>query len=130
MRLEENIDLGWLIYLGFGMLRCLVVRQHGKFHYMTQPSTDQRHDRQRRNDEKLTLLASQGGTVHGPAHHPQNEPDRLLDTNIVFVLLFEKTLGRPTVCADAGCFPSRIVPRRIRMVELEAIVWVISRIEE
>lgn len=91
---------------------------------------NQHNGHQKRDRTRLTLLAPQGGTVHGPAHHPQNEPDRLVDTNVVFVFLFEKTLGSSVVRADGGRFPTGKIPRRIRMVELEAIVWVISSIEE
>lgn len=127
MRLEEGINLRWLVYLCFRLLGGLVVCQYGKFHYT---AMNQCNARQSRNGTRLTFLAPQGGTVHGPAHHPQNESDGFVNTNVVFILLFEKALGGSIVRADTGCFPPGIVARGIGMVQLEAIVWVISSIEE
>ena len=79
---------------------------------------------------RRTLLAPQRRAVHRLAHHAQHEVDRAVHRDVVLVLLLQQALGRAVVRADARRLPARVVPRWVRVVQLELVVWVIARVEE
>lgn len=64
----------------------------------------------------LTFLTAEGRAIHRLAHHPQDKLDRVLDLDIVLVLLFQQALRCPVVRADACRFPAGVVTRGIRVV--------------
>jgi len=81
-------------------------RIHRKLDY---PTHDQQKPR-RNGTMSITLLAPQSRAVHRLAHRPEHKPDRILELDIVLVLLLEQTLRRAVVRADAGRLPARVVP--------------------
>ena len=59
---------------------------------------------------KLTLLASQRRAIHRLAHHPQYEINRVVNADIILVLLLQQALSCAVVSTDACRFPAGIVP--------------------
>mmetsp|Transcript_17999 Transcript_17999/g.39247 ORF Transcript_17999/g.39247 Transcript_17999/m.39247 type:complete len:256 (+) Transcript_17999:401-1168(+) len=81
-------------------------------------------------------------SVHGLVQDLYGEFQRLLNIGYAFLFLFsffgtsfttrlvfgfEQRLPRLVVRTDHGCLPSTIIPRRIGLVQLEAVVFVVTR---
>jgi len=81
-------------------------------------------------NNKRTFLTPQSRTIHCLAHRPQHQPNGVLHLDVVFILLLQQTLGRAVVCAYTCCFPARVVPRWVGMVQLEVVVWVVASVEQ
>lgn len=79
---------------------------------------------------RRTLFAVQRRAVHSLAHRPEHKANRILDLNIVFILLLQQALRRAVVRAYTRRLPAAIVARGVRVVQLELVVWVVAGIEK
>ena len=79
---------------------------------------------------RRTFLAPQRRAVHRLAHDLQDKLDRVFDRDVLLVLLLEQRRRRAVVRADTCRLPARVVPRRVGVVELELVMWVVTGIEE
>ena len=101
---QESVDFRRPVNLRLGPLLS-VERQGGEFHCKKRQPVDGSMS----HKSLLTLLATEGCAVHGLAHHPQDEGDRVLYANVLLVLLLQQALRRAAVSTNAGCFPAGIV---------------------
>jgi len=80
--------------------------------------------------EMLTFLARQGRRVHRLAHDTDDERDRILDRDVVLVLLLEQTLCRAVVGPDACRLPTTVVAGWIGVVQLELVVGIVPSVQQ
>lgn len=73
---------------------------------------------------RRTLLAAQLRRVHRLAHDLQTQALRVLERQILLVVLLEQRRGGRVVRADTRRLPARVVPGRIGLIQLEAVQWV------
>lgn len=79
---------------------------------------------------RLTFLATECRAVHRLAHDLEHELDRVLDRDVLFVVLLEQRGRRAVVRANARRLPPRVVPRRVGVVQLELVMWVVPGVQQ
>mmetsp|Transcript_15870 Transcript_15870/g.19990 ORF Transcript_15870/g.19990 Transcript_15870/m.19990 type:complete len:200 (+) Transcript_15870:76-675(+) len=81
-------------------------------------------------DSNLELLGVRLGHVHRFAEHLGSEHGRLLQTQILAIVVLERADRIHTVLARRVGLPRSVVARRVRAVELEALDGVVASVHQ
>jgi hypothetical protein len=77
----------------------------------------------------ITFSTVEGGTVHRLAHNPEDQGDGIFHGDVILVVLLQQALHCPAVSTNTRSLPTGVVFTRIIVVQLESIVWVVSRVK-